>query len=128
MTNDNAAPVEIEDETTVVEGKYGVLTINPATGAYTYTSYGDPASMGKFDEFEYTVTGEGTEPITNKIVILTTSAFGTSAAASLPSNADTLNVSNAAGAFNSTSTLLPLRYTLLEDMAAAETVDYSGLN
>ncbi|KGR83934.1 S-layer homology domain-containing protein [Lysinibacillus odysseyi] len=128
MTNDNAAPVEIEDETTVVVGKYGALTINPATGAYTYTSYGDPASIGKLDEFEYTVTGEGTEPVTNKIVILTTSASGTSAAASLPSNADTLNVSNAAGAFNSTSTLLPLRYTLLEDMAAAETVDYSGLN
>lgn len=54
----------------MIEGKYGQLTINPATGDYTYTSSGDSASVGQLDEFEYTVVHEGNEPVTNRIVIL----------------------------------------------------------
>lgn len=55
LTSENASPVEIEDETTVVQGKYGELTVNPATGDYTYTSSGDPTSVGQLDEFKYNI-------------------------------------------------------------------------
>lgn len=138
-TSENASPIEIEDETTVIEGKKGHLTINPATGDYTYTSSGDSASVGQLDEFEYTAVREGNEPVTNRIVILTTSESSTNVAANtensrvanaadMPSNTYTVNTSGLTAAFNLTANLLPLRYTLLNGEIAAGTVDYNGLN
>ena len=139
LTSENASPIEIEDETTVIEGKYGQLTINPATGDYTYTSSGDSASVGQLDEFEYTVVHEGNEPVTNRIVILTTSASSTNVAANaensrvanaadMPSITYPVNTSGLTAAFNLTANLLPLRYTLLNGEIAAGTVDYNGLS
>lgn len=139
LTSENASPIEIEDETTVIEGKYGQLTINPATGDYTYTSSGDSASVGQLDEFEYTVVREGNEPVTNRIVILTTSESSTNVAANaensrvanaadMPSNTSTVSTSGLTAAFNLTANLLPLRYTLLNGEIAAGTVNYNGLS
>ena len=41
--------------TSTVQGKYGVLTVDRATGNYTYKSNGDPKSVGKVDSFEYQI-------------------------------------------------------------------------
>ncbi len=50
-----------------VEGLYGVLTIN-SSGAYTYTAYGDPASIGGSEVFTYTLS-DGNTVDTAKLTI-----------------------------------------------------------
>ncbi|WP_369031352.1 Ig-like domain-containing protein [Acinetobacter radioresistens] len=50
-----------------VEGLYGVLTIN-SSGAYTYTAYGDPASVGGSEVFTYTLS-DGNTVDTAKLII-----------------------------------------------------------
>ncbi|MEX5424933.1 Ig-like domain-containing protein [Acinetobacter radioresistens] len=50
-----------------VEGLYGVLTIN-SSGAYTYTAYGNPASIGGSEVFTYTLS-DGNTVDTAKLTI-----------------------------------------------------------
>lgn len=65
--NDKTFTNETTNQT--VQGNYGILSINPSTGAFTYKASGTPKAIANVETFEYTIIDSEGRKGTNTIYI-----------------------------------------------------------